>query len=100
MAEDGQDWIDKIRSALEILKTAKADVELRCTLVPEIHAPDDLLQLAQQLRGHRRFVLQQFVPEKALDPLYREVAPFSAETLRELCNRMADLFGSCEARGI
>lgn len=98
--EGNRGWIEKIRATLELLKTAKAEIELRCTLVPKIHNREDLLNLARQLQGHRRFVLQQFVPERALDPLYRDEAPFNAETLRELHSQIADLFGSCEVRGI
>jgi pyruvate formate lyase activating enzyme len=100
LAEGDRGWIEKIRATLELLKTTKAEIELRCTLVPKIHNREDLLHLARQLQGHRRFVLQQFVPEKALDPLYRDEAPFTAETLRELRSQIADLFGSCEVRGI
>ncbi len=98
--EGNRGWIEKIRATLELLKTTKAEIELRCTLVPKIHNREDLLNLARQLQGHRRFVLQQFVPERALDPLYRDEAPFNAETLRELRSQIADLFGSCEVRGI
>ena len=98
--EGNRGWIEKIRATLELLKTTKAEIELRCTLVPKIHNREDLLNLARQLQGHRRFVLQQFVPERALDPLYRDDAPFNAETLRELRSQIADLFGSCEVRGI
>ncbi len=100
LAEGDQDWIEKIRATLELLKMTKVEIELRCTLVPKIHNREDLLYLARQLQGHRRFVLQQFVPERALDPLYRDESPFSAETLRELRSQIADLFGSCEVRGI
>jgi pyruvate formate lyase activating enzyme len=98
--EGNQGWIEKIRATLELLKMTKTEIELRCTLVPKIHNREDLLNLARQLQGHRRFVLQQFVPERALDPLYRDEAPFNAETLRELRSQIADLFGSCEVRGI
>lgn len=98
--EGNRGWIEKIRATLELLKTTKAEIELRCTLVPKIHNREDLLNLARQLQGHRRFVLQQFVPERALDPLYRDEAPFDVETLRELRSQIADLFGSCEVRGI
>jgi pyruvate formate lyase activating enzyme len=100
LAEGDQDWVEKVRDTLELLKTGKAEIELRCTLVPKIHNRANLLHLARQLQGHRRFVLQQFVPERALDPRYRDEAPFSAETLGELRSQIADLFGSCEVRGI
>jgi len=100
LAEGDRGWIEKIRATLELLKTTKVTVELRCTLVPKIHNREDLLHLARQLRGHRRFVLQQFAPERSLDPLYRDEAPFNAETLRELRSQIADLFGSCELRGV
>ena len=98
--EGNQEWVDNVKRTLELLKTAKAEIELRCTLVPKIHSPEDLLDMARQLQGHRRFVLQQFVPGRSLDPLYRNEAPFSAETLRELRSQIAGLFGSCEVRGI
>jgi pyruvate formate lyase activating enzyme len=100
LAEGDQDWVEKVRDTLELLKTGKAEIELRCTLVPKIHNRANLLHLARQLQGHRRFVLQQFVPERALDPRYRDEAPFSAEILGELRSQIADLFSSCEVRGI
>ena len=100
LAEGDRGWIEKVGNTLELLKATKTEIELRCTLVPKIHNREDLLHLAHQLQGHRRFVLQQFVPERSLDPLYRNEAPFSAETLRELRGQIANLFGSCEVRGI
>jgi pyruvate formate lyase activating enzyme len=100
LAEGDQDLIEKIRATLELLKPAKVEIELRCTLVPKIHNRGDLLQLARQLQGHRRFVLQQFAPERALDPLYRDETPFSSETLRQFRSQIAGLFDSCEVRGI
>jgi len=100
LAEGDEKWIQKIRATLELLKLAQAEIELRCTLVPKIHNREDLLHLAHQLQGHRCFVLQQFVPARSLDPRYRDEAPFSAETLEEFRSQIADLFNSCEVRGI
>lgn len=92
--------LEDIKGTLQHLKSAGVELELRCTVVPRFHAPEDILRLAEQLQGYPSFVLQQFAPERALDPELREQLPFSDEVLRQLHEKISRLFPRCEVRGI
>ncbi len=74
------------------------EVEFRCTAVPGLHSAPDLLALAGELRGARRFVLQSFRPGP--DPVagagLRRLYP--AETLRAVAEQVRDLFTCVEVR--
>jgi hypothetical protein len=77
------------------------EIELRCTVVPRIHTPEDILRLAGQLQGFPNFVLQQFSSESGtLDPRLRDRKPFDVEVLTELHREIKPLFPRCELRGI
>jgi pyruvate formate lyase activating enzyme len=89
-----------VKRTLEHLKTARVQLELRCTVVPGIHTPEDVLRLAGQLRGYANFVLQQFSAQKTLDPLLQDRKPFDAEVFEELYRQIDPLFPHCEVRGI
>jgi pyruvate-formate lyase-activating enzyme len=100
LPEDKEQLFENVKRTLGLLKSAQVTVELRCTVVPQIHSSEDILTLARQLRGHRSFMLQQFVPERALDPAFRERLPFKAEALKEIHSRIKAMFPSSELRGI
>lgn len=97
---ESQGLVEEVKQALGLLKSTEAQVELRCTVVPRLHTREDILLLARQLQGHSKFVLQQFAPERALDPQLRTEEPFKPEELREIYAKLADLFPLCEIRGI
>jgi len=99
LAEHSSDLLERVRESLAVLDSATIDVELRCTVLPPIHSREDLLELARQLQGRRRFVLQQFVPDKTLDGDYMKVAPFSRDTLEQILGEISPFFSSCELRG-
>ncbi len=99
LKEEQQVLLDRVLETLELLKTAPAEVELRCTVVPALHSREDLLVLASQLRGRRRFVLQQFLPDEALDPDFKAKKPFDAGILAGIQRDISPFFESCEIRG-
>jgi pyruvate formate lyase activating enzyme len=99
LARGNEALLDNVRRTLEHLRSAGVEVELRCTVVPGIHTREDILQLAGQLQGFPRFVLQQFSPEHTLDPRLRDRKPFDVEVLTELHREIQPLFPCCELRG-
>jgi pyruvate formate lyase activating enzyme len=97
---DAERILEDVKSTLELLRGARIDVELRLTVVPTIHAPEDVVRLAARLDGFPRFVLQQFQPQRALDPRLRGLSPFAAEELEAVLAEIRPLFDSCELRGL
>jgi pyruvate formate lyase activating enzyme len=100
LAPGKESMLGDVKRTLELLKTARVELELRCTVVPGFHTPEDILLLAGQLSGYPSFVLQQFAPENALDPRLRDQVPFSDEVLTQLHGKISRLFPRCEVRGI
>jgi pyruvate formate lyase activating enzyme len=92
--------LERVKRTLEILRSTAVQIELRCTVVPGLHEPEEILRLAEQLRGFPTFLLQQFAPERALDPALRDRLPFSEEALGRLHRRIRGFFPRCEVRGI
>jgi pyruvate formate lyase activating enzyme len=87
------------------------EVELRCTVVPSLHEPRDVSRMAGQVASaaasrdpsaarEPRLVLQQFRPERALDPSLRGVAPYATAELEEMGNRASRRGVVCELRGL
>lgn len=72
---------DKLLHSIRLLLEERVDYELRTTCVPGMVEATDLHALGRQVRGARRWLLQQFVPHHALSADLQACAPHSAETL-------------------
>lgn len=80
----------KVRSSIKLLLDARVQVEFRTTVVPGLLAQDDIVRIAQYIRGAERYTLQQFNPENALTQACRSLSPYTREELesiREKCLR-------------
>jgi len=80
----------KLNESISILKDSSIDYEFRTTVVPSLLNQDDLIAIAQVLRGGQRYVLQQFVPsEKVLDIAFSSVKsylPQELEMFAKICS--------------
>ena len=74
------------------------DYEFRTTVVPGLIEKDDILAIAQWLKGSRRYFLQQFVPEKTVDSAFEKVDPYHIEKLRDFCQLARPYFKKCDVR--
>ena len=68
--------------SIDILKRSKVDYEFRTTVVPEVVIKEDLIQIGQLLRGAKKLILQQFIPNDTLDKKYEKLEPYSAEQIK------------------
>ena len=70
--------------SIEILKRGMVEYEFRMTVVPGLHTEEDIQALGHQLRAGRRFILQNFNSENALDPSLRNVIPYDPKLLKKI----------------
>jgi pyruvate formate lyase activating enzyme len=56
-----------IKASVNLLKGSGLDYEFRTTVVPAFHGADDVMAIAQQVAHSRRFCIQEFVPNRAID---------------------------------
>jgi pyruvate formate lyase activating enzyme len=86
-------WLARIQQSIQILLEGKVDYEFRTTLVPTMIEGEEVYTLARQVRGARRYTLQNFDPRNAMDEALRNVAPFDDRTLRQMQERVNEIIG-------
>ncbi|MDR2776517.1 MAG: anaerobic ribonucleoside-triphosphate reductase activating protein [Puniceicoccales bacterium] len=59
--------MDKIKQSIDLIKNSEVDYEFRTTVVPAFHTSYDIRSIIFQLTGAKRFVLQEFIPEHAMN---------------------------------
>ena len=90
--------IKDIEKSMEILKQSKIDFEFRTTLVPTLLDKADILKIAQWLSPAKKYFLQNFRPEKTIDPELEKIKPYSDDYLSECCQAVAPFFETCQVR--
>ncbi len=88
-----------IEESVEILKKGKRDFEFRTTVVPTIHKKEDFLKIAKWIGGENvKYYLQNFRPEKTLDPSFEEIKSFDDQFLEDICKEISPYFKDCQIR--
>lgn len=80
----------KNEESIKILKENKIDYEFRSTILPAVHPKEDVVKMAKWIRNAKIYYLQQFRPEKTVDPEYEKHKPFNRENLEKIrreCNK-------------
>jgi len=102
----GEKIIKNIEKSIEILKEEKIDYELRTTLVPKLLTKKDILKIvrwispALSLRSGqvKKYFLQEFKPEKTVDPKFEKIKPYKREYLIEILRAIEPFFETCQLR--
>jgi pyruvate formate lyase activating enzyme len=89
-----------VLESVDMLIGSEVDYELRVTVVPGIHQLDDVLQLGSQLRGARRVVIQQFLPERTLDRKLQSTVPYSKDQFFYLQRELKKSIANCTVRNL
>jgi len=78
----------QIRNSINLLNHLRdVQVEFRTTVIPLLHTPLDIENIARYIQGANHYTLQQFNPRITLESGYSQIAPFGKEEMQD----MADL---------
>lgn len=88
----------RIKRSIAMIKNSGVDYEFRSTIVPGIHAKEDILQMARDIAPARAYFLQNFRPEKNLDKRFLKVKPFPREFLLGIKKEIESFFEVCQVR--
>jgi pyruvate formate lyase activating enzyme len=69
--------IAQIQNTIEIVMNSNVDYEFRTTVVPTLLDENGILEVCRNIKGANKYVLQQYVPDKALLPEFRKIQPYS-----------------------
>jgi pyruvate formate lyase activating enzyme len=83
--------LERIRQSIELLIASGVDHAFRTTVVPAWLKEKDIMELAHSLVGGRKFTLQNFRPEMALDRSWRSMKGLDEAELDRLNEKVKDL---------
>lgn len=92
--------IKNIEKSVEILKDSRIEHEFRTTVTPNMLEKSDFTKITRWIGPGGKYYLQQFRPEKTVDPNFEKIKPYNFEKLLEIKKAIAPLFDVCEVRGI
>jgi pyruvate formate lyase activating enzyme len=100
--------LENIKESVNFLKTHSAssgrtfnfDFEFRTTVVNLIHKKEEFLEIAKWIGGPEvKYYLQNFRPEKTIDPEFEKIEPFKNEFLEKIVKEISPHFKICQFRG-
>ena len=93
--------ISKIEKSIDIIKNSGVDYEFKTTFVPGLLDKEDILKIAEWLKGSNTYFLQQFKADThLLSSDLEKVSPYSVEYLMETYEGIKPFFKSCSIRGL
>lgn len=93
--------VENIQKSIDILKTSGVDYEFRTTVVNGVHSADDLAAMARWIGGGKnppKYFLQNFRPERTIDPAYENIRPYPDEFFKEMLEKIKFYFSECKLR--
>lgn len=91
--------LDDIKKSVDFLKSSGVDSEFRTTVVNTIHKKEEFLEIAKWIGGPNiKYYLQNFRPEKTIDPEFEKINPFAKEFLENIVKEISPHFKVCQLR--
>jgi len=90
--------IKDIEESIGVLKENKVDYEFRTTVVPTLLDKKDILEITKWISGAKKYCLQNFRPEKTIDPKFEKIKPYPEKYILEIQRAISPFFDICQIR--
>jgi len=90
----------KIAKSIKIIQGSGVDYEFKTTFVPGLLKKEDIIEIAKELKGSKKYYLQQFKNDVDLiSDTIMDKNPYPSEFLEETLNEIKPYFTYCKIRG-
>jgi len=93
-------FFECVLKSIELLREAPIDYEFRTTLVPNLLSPDDIIEIANLIKGAKKYAIQQFVSHSTVDPSFEKIPPWPKEVVERVRKTISEMFKSFEVRNV
>ncbi len=94
-----QEMMGKIEKSVEILKKGDIGYEFRTTVIPDVLKEDDLLKMADWIKGAEKYYLQNYrVQKETINPEFQKKKPYEESFLEKIRAKIKDNFKVCKIR--
>jgi len=93
--------LSKINKSIDIIKNSSLDYEFRTTIIPSFIDSNDIIKIAEWLKGAKKYCIQQFktnIPLLSDDLMH--LSSYKDSYLKEIKNSVNDYFDECLIRGV
>lgn len=94
----GVNFTQEIKHSINILKNSSIDYEFRTTLDPLNLTENDILKIAELIKGAEAYYLQRFKNIKTLSPDYKNIPSFKEEKINQILDKIKPFFKICAVR--
>jgi pyruvate formate lyase activating enzyme len=91
--------LKNLEKSISLIQKSGIDYEFRTTVVPQIHSQEDLLGIANWLKGSQNYALQTFRPEVVLDSNLKNFESNQILNLNQIAKQIESNFGKVVVRG-
>ncbi|MDD2352481.1 MAG: anaerobic ribonucleoside-triphosphate reductase activating protein [Candidatus Caldatribacteriota bacterium] len=91
--------ISKIRNSINLIMNSGIDYEFRTTIIPKFHDIEVIKNIAEEITGARRYILQRFIQsEEMLDPDLKDVKAYDEEKITDILKKVKNNVLECRVR--
>ncbi|MBS4536736.1 anaerobic ribonucleoside-triphosphate reductase activating protein [Clostridium sp. D2Q-14] len=88
--------VKKIKESIQIIRNSGVDYEFRTTLCKELIDKEDILNIAEYLKGSKKYILQNFRDGDLVMVGKNKLHPYENEKINEIKEEIKDLFEICK----
>jgi pyruvate formate lyase activating enzyme len=93
--------LSKIEASIDLLKTKAPAYEFKTTFIPGLLTKEDIIEIAQWLKGADTYYLQQFkINRPLLSSTLESIIPYPREYLLDTLKEIKPFFKRCTVRGV
>ncbi len=89
--------MDNIQKSVQYLLENHIEYEFRTTVVKQLHTLEDLLEIAQWIKGADHYYLQQFVDSGSC--IEEGYCAYDGKSMEEMCEKVKEIIPQAELRG-
>lgn len=91
---------ESIRKSIALIMSSGPGYEFRTTIVPQYHDLGSVGSMAKEIKGAKKWVLQQFVPANADSEELQKEIPYTGDQLKEMAEKAKGMVEKVILRGI
>jgi len=98
---DAGPLLENIEGTIDFLMAGGIEHEFRTTLVPTLHAREDVVKICQRIKGCRKYALQNFRSDaETINPSFRDLRPFRVKEMQSFLAEAKRFVPNAVLRGV
>jgi pyruvate formate lyase activating enzyme len=89
---------ETIRKSIKLIMESGLEYEFRTTVVPGLHDKFQIFKLVQEIKGAKKYFIQNFVPQNTINPEYMKIQPFTDKQLEGMAIQARQFIDNVQIR--